>query len=450
VNVCSRQSALAAVVLSLAVILPRSVEAQSPAESAIEAADHLKRLQSSSVAHATQQRARAYHFGSQGAGSVFSNHTSHSNRLIPFYTFGRTIDPDAVTGVNSIYRDPERLKALYGFLPANTVNPEANYADQSDFGPLLSTAVKKGAKHLFIVWFDGLDWPTTQAAAVAKTGKIYTTGKGFGLAFQDENAGGSARFGYYVTAPTHDLNAPDLDAQTVSIPRSSITGGYDPLIAGPDPWTLGPLAAKASGYLKGQSANPTDRAGVSATGRLLHAYTDSAPSAAEFVSGKKAYNNGINVLDNGQFAPTIFHRLQGQGWKVGTVTSVPFDHASPAAMYAHNVHRDDYQDLAREMLGLPSIGQTSGRETAHPGLDVVIGTGFGQVASEKGLKAQGKNASRGNLYITDADRAAIDVRNGGRYVVAQTEPGTDGSKTLAAAAGRAIAGGHRLFGFFGS
>ena len=39
------------------------------------------------------------------------------------------------------------------------------------------------------------------------------------------------------------------------------------------------------------------------------------------------------------------------------MTSVPFDHASPAAMYAQNVHRDDYQDLARDMLGLPGIMQ---------------------------------------------------------------------------------------------
>ena len=32
---------------------------------------------------------RPYHFGSQGPGDVFSNHGSHSNRLIPFYTFGK-------------------------------------------------------------------------------------------------------------------------------------------------------------------------------------------------------------------------------------------------------------------------------------------------------------------------------------------------------------------------
>ena len=427
-----------------------ALAAASLAAAPDDASDHMKRLQTENVATARRKVDRPYHFGSQGPGGVFSNHTSHSNRLIPFYTFGRKIDPSAVTGANSVYRDADRLKALYGFLPENTLNPEAEYADQSDFAGLLADAVKKGAKHVFIVWFDGLDWPTTQAAAVAKTGRVYTGGKGSGLIFQDYTADGSARFGNYVTAPTHDKNAPDVDAQTVAIPPTALRGGYDARIAGPNAWTPGPLAAQAPGYLKGQAGDEKDKAGVKAAGRVPHAYTDSSTSAAEFISGKKAYNNGVNVLDDGTLAPTLFHSLQKQGWKVGTVTSVPFNHASPSAMYAHNVYRDDYQDLARDMLGLRSITQEDGKEPAHPGLDVVIGTGFGQEVHDKGLKAQGKNVRPGNLYLADADKAAIDVANGGKYVVAQTEPGAEGAATLAAAAGRAAAGGHRLFGFFGA
>ena len=412
--------------------------------------DPLKWFQTAHVADAGRKRDRVYHFGSQGNPGVFSNHASHSNRLIPFYTFGTKIEPGTVTGKNSVYRDAGRLQALYGFPPENTVNPDAEYADQSDFAGLLSAAVKNGAKHVFIVWFDGLDWPTTQAAAVAKSGTVYTEGKGAGLVFQDEAAGGSARFGFYVTAPTFDRNAPDLDAQAVTIPASSLKGGYDALIAGPTPWSLGRLGAQAPGYLKGQSAHAEDQAGVLAAGRVIHAYTDSSTSAAEFVSGKKAYNNGLNVLDDGKIVPTLFHTLQADGWKLGTVTSVPFDHASPAAMYAHNVHRDDYQDIAREMLGLRSIMQENGKEPPHPGLDVVIGTGFGQEANARGLNAQGKNAAAGNLYLADADGAAIDVAHGGRYVVVRTAPGVDGPKALADAAARARAAGGRLFGFFGS
>ncbi len=412
--------------------------------------DRLKVLQTANAATATQKIARPYHFGSQGTPGVFSNHTSHSNRLIPFYTFGRKLDPTEYTGANSPYRDAEKIRALYGFVPKNTLNPRAEYCDQSDFGRILASAVKRGVKHLFIVWFDGLDWPTTQAAAVAKTGKVYEAGKGSGLIFQDYDAERSAHFGFYVTSPTADANVPDVDAQTVTIPATSHRGGYDPEIAGPSPWALGPLGRNAPGYLKGQSGHQADKAGVLALGRAPHAYTDSSTSAAAFVSGKKAYNSSINVLDDGTLTPTLFHALQNAGWKVGTVTSVPFDHASPAAMYAHNVDRDDYQDLARDMLGLRSITQQTGKEPEHPGLDVVMGTGFGQTASEKGLLAQGKNSVKGGLYITDADKAAIDVTHGGNYVVAQTTPGTSAAKVLADAAERARSTHKRLFALFGS
>jgi alkaline phosphatase len=439
---------LAALATALALTLAAAA-AQDPTADA-DLNDRLKLFQTANVKSARQSIDRVYHFGSQGRPGPFSNHTTHSNRLIPVYAFGSKLDLGSVTGKNSVYRDAGRLKALYGFAPEHTVNPEADYADQSNLHAVMAGAAAGGVKHLFIVWFDGMDWPTTQAAAVARSGKVYTSGKGSGLVFQDYDARGTAKFGFVVTSPTHDRNEPDVDAQAVTIPATSSRGGYDARIAGPDPWTPGPLASKAPGYLKGQFGDARDRAGVKEAGGVPHAVTDSSCSAAEFVSGYKSYNNGVNVLDDGLFAPTLFHTLQEAGWKLGTVTSVPFDHASPSAMYAHNVHRDDYQDLARDMLGLRSVAQEDGKERAHPGLDVVIGTGSGQEASEKGIKSQGKNAVPGNLYITDADKAAIDVGRGGRYVVVETAPGVNGAKALSAAASRAAGGGHRLFGFFGA
>ena len=406
-------------------------------------------MQAEYVANASQKTARAYHFGSQGPGGVFSNHTSHSNRLVPVYLFGRKGDLKAVMGENSRYRDPEKIRQTYGFLPENTLNPRAVYADQSDLYRVQKEAIARGVKHLFIVWFDGLDWPTTQAAAIVKTGKVYTEGKGSGLIFQDYDAGGAAQYGFVVTSPTHDRNTPDVDAQTVVIPPDSLGGGYDAQIAGPNPWTLGPLGPQAPGYLKGSSANAADRAGVKAVGRVLHAYTDSSQSAGEMISGVKSYNNGVNVTDDGRMVTTLFHQLQDQGWKLGTVTSVPFDHVSPAVMYAQNVDRDDYQDLARAMLGLPGIMQEARKAPLHPGLDVVIGAGYGITSQAATMAPQGKNWVPGNIYIAGPDLAAIDVKNGGKYVVVHTEPGVDGGQALQQAADRAARDSARLFGFFG-
>ena len=212
-------SALARRVTGCALALTLTVASFSGQAMLGDEPDRLKELQTSYVANAGQKMARAYHFGSQGPGDVFSNHTSHTNRLVPVYVFGSEGRPGRCHGTRTAdIATRRRSRPLYGFLPENTVNPRAVYADQSDLYRVQKEAVARGVKHLFIVWFDGLDWPTTQAAAIVKTGKVYTEGKGSGLVFQDYDAGGTAQYGFVVTSPTHDQNRPDVDAQTVVIP----------------------------------------------------------------------------------------------------------------------------------------------------------------------------------------------------------------------------------------
>ncbi len=415
--------------------------------STTHASDPIRDMQADYVAHARDKATRAYHFGSQGPGDVFSNHTSHSNRLIPVYAFGNKVDLGSVTGANSLYRDEAKLRALYGFLPANTLNPEATYADQSDLYRVQKDAVERGVKHLFILWFDGMDWEVSRAAAVAKSGKVFDAGKGGGLTFLDGKPGRPSQFGHYVTSPTHDWKILDVDGQR---PPVWMGGGYDARIAGPDPWTLGPLGPLAPGYLKGMATTPAERAAILKAGRVPHAYTDSAPSAGEFATGVKSYNDSINVAEDGKFRPTLFNQLQSdRGWKVGTVTSVPFNHASPAAFYAHDVFRDDYQDLARDMFGLPSNTREKLGVPAYPGLDVVMGAGFGHATGPDDPVKQGKNLVAGNRFVTDADLHAIDARSGGPYVVAQRTAGEAGGEALKSAATRAAADHKRLFGFYG-
>ena len=87
------------------------------------------------------------------------------------------------------------------------------------------------------------------------------------------------------------------------------------------------------------------------------------------------------------------------------------------------------------------------------GYAVVIGTGHGELAPREALKDKrhrGSNALAGNLYITDADQAAIDIKNGGRYVVAETTPGINGAQALQTAAERAAREEDRLFGVYGT
>lgn len=356
---------------------------------------------------------------------VYSSWKTHSNRLIPAYTFG--VDLQTVAGKNSLYHDAAAIKKLYGYLPEKTVNPNAQYFDQTDIFRLQESAVSAGKKRVILFVFDGMDWQTTQAAAIAKLGRVaYHEGRGQGLRFLDYR-GTETDFGYFVTSPHNEGTSVNVDKQTVKNAGGKVQGGYDAALCGPAPWSK----ATDSDYPIGKSK------------QTVHAYTDSASSATSMTAGIKTYNAAINVDQTGAGVVPIARTLQEQGFAVGVVTSVPISHATPAAAYANNVHRNDYQDLTRDLIGRPSVFNSAGL----PGVDVLIGAGWG--IDEDKDAAQGKNYVPGNKYITAEDLAAIDVMNNGQYVVAERTSGAAGPEILNAAVTQAKKNQQRLFGFFG-
>lgn len=160
-------------------------------------------------------------------------------------------------------------------------------------------------------------------------------------------------------------------------------------------------------------------------------YPDSAATATAICSGVKTYNGSINVGPTGERVSTVAHEVQQDGWLVGAVSSVPISHATPASTYGHNVHRSDYQDITRDLLGLPSISHPDAPLT---GLDVLIGAGYGAERDED--RSQGENYVPGNRYLADKDLEAIDVTNGGKYRTVLPTPGVDGGTALREAANR--------------
>jgi alkaline phosphatase len=360
----------------------------------------------------------------------YSTWTSHSNRLIPVYTFG--IDTKPVCGENSLYRDAAKLTALYGGMPTETLNPGADYCDQTDVYRLQKLAAESGKKHIILLVFDGMDWWTTWAAANYKAGKVaYREGRGTGLNFQDyrgpKDAPVKTDFGYFVTSPFATGITLDVNKQTTKRGSKEVRGGYAFEVAGPTPWSI--------------SLDPEYPIGK---GKIKHPYTDSSASATSMTSGIKTYNEAINVTADGKQVDTIAHQLQKQGWSVGVVTSVPFSHATPACAYSHNVDRDDYQDLTRDLLGQPSISHP---KKPLPGVDLLFGGGYGE--KKETDAPQGKNFVPGNRYLTQADQSAVNARNGGKYTVAERTKGEAGKDVLNAAADDAIKNKTRLLGFFG-
>jgi alkaline phosphatase len=96
-------------------------------------------------------------------------------------------------------------------------------------------------------------------------------------------------------------------------------------------------------------------------------YTDSAAAATAMATGKKTYNNAINWSNRNQplRGKTIAEMAKSAGKSVGVVTTVPWSHATPAALGgAHNVTRNDYVGIAKEMLNVPYLDVIMG--AGHP------------------------------------------------------------------------------------
>ena len=380
------------------------------------------RSQASDVAH-WGHRPRRYTTWSQ-----------HSNRLIPVYTFG--ISLDALRERGSVYADRDRLATRYGYPPKGSLNLVAEYFDQTDLYELQQRAVEMGKTALIVMVFDGMDWQTTRAAAVyndpnrARLGgrSVYRSGRGSGLSFLDHR-GSVTDYGLVVTSAFGGGAKHDVDRQTVIDVRRDAAGGYDPNRGGAAAWD----GDSRRNYLLGE-----DRS-------MPHQVTDSAASATSIFSGRKTFNGSINVsVDGEEIVPIARDLQQQQGWKIGLVTSVPVSHATPAAAYANNVTRKDYQDISRDLVGLPSSFH---RDEPLPGVDVLIGGGVGEGKEADSL--QGMNFATGNTYFHEDDLRKVDVNNGGNYVVAKRADGKSGKKTLMRAARRAADEEQRLIGFFG-
>lgn len=398
--------------------------------SSLFAQDHIAEIQKTAIA---EGKSPVAHWGIDPEN--YTLWRTHSNRLIPVYTYGTLnagegIDLRSYTGKNSAYRSEQKLKEIYGRVPEDTVCESATWLDQTNIADLQRAAFKAGKKHIFLVVFDGMDWQTTQAAAIYNQKAImYEAGRGSGTFFQRYKASGTTQYGFMVTSPHNDGTKTDVNAQTVTNPGGTGFGGYDPKAGGYAPWDQ----PSDPGYLLGKPESGTTR----------HVYTDSASSATSMTAGFKTYNNAITVGPNGEKLSAIAHEVQEAGWAIGAVSSVPISHATPACAYAHNVSRKDYQDISRDLLGLPSVSHP----TPLPGMDVVIGGGYGSVKKQDA--AQGENFEPGNFYLADSDFQRASLEEGGRYVAVQSEQGQVGAAQLMKAARKAAKGNHRLLGFYG-
>jgi len=179
---------------------------------------------------------------------------------------------------------------------------------------------------------------------------------------------------------------------------------YDPARA----WDSTPAAGEAGGY----------RYYFEGYRWLRHA-SDSANTATTLVSGIKTYVGAINVDGDGEpIEETLAWLADRQGKRVGAVTTVPLNHATPAAAGgAHNESRRNYCEIAWEML-------------TNPTLDLIVGAGnpdFDNNGEPVGDPERKLYRDVGDKAIWDALSGHAPFREGDPVCLPAGEAGGDSS-----------------------
>lgn len=90
--------------------------------------------------------------------------------------------------------------------------------------------------------------------------------------------------------------------------------------------------------------------GLQTTYSLSSNITCSAAAGTAIACGVKTKANYIAIDESGtKHVESIATKLQKQGYKIGILTSVSIDHATPAVFYAHDTSRNSYHSIAMQL-----------------------------------------------------------------------------------------------------
>lgn len=272
------------------------------------------------------------------------------------------------------------------------------------------------AKHVILFVGDGMQLEHEIAAS------RYLFGRDTELSFQ--------KLFYKGYVATWDVTTYNRYALAAGLPTYTPTGfnptvGYDPLKGGFKPYPAQTSHIDDAYFLTKLSLNPTDT-----PDKFKYPATDSASAASAWATGVKTDDGNIAWAPGdpaGGALKTIAELLREQkGFSIGVVSTVPFTHATPAAHVSHNVSRNNYTQIATEII-----------RTVQP--EVVIGGGY-----------PGQGGTGRFNYLGEADYIFLKSSDPANpYLFVERESGVDGSVSLLEAAHDAAEQGKKLFGLFG-
>lgn len=149
---------------------------------------------------------------------------------------------------------------------------------------------------------------------------------------------------------------------------------------------------------------------------------DSASTATSISTGNKTHSGTINMDTSKTIKyETIAEKLKKQlGYKIGVLSTVNLNHATPAAFYAHQASRNDYYEIGEELVssdfdyfaggGLKKVtGNNKDKENLY---DLAKASGYNVITTQseaEALKPQDGKTIVIAEHLADSDALAYDM-----------------------------------------
>ncbi|MBN1864603.1 MAG: alkaline phosphatase [Victivallales bacterium] len=127
--------------------------------------------------------------------------------------------------------------------------------------------------------------------------------------------------------------------------------------------------------------------------------TDSAAAATAMACGFRTNNGMLGMDPDGNAVPPITSIAHQNGWKIGIISSVSLDHATPAGFYAHDESRGNYGAIAQmladslfEFFGGGGLSGQKGLDSKEDNLQRAIRKGFTVARTREQLESLPKGS----------------------------------------------------------
>lgn len=167
---------------------------------------------------------------------------------------------------------------------------------------------------------------------------------------------------------------------------------------------------------KGLAINSMPHHALTTTRSANSFITDSAASGTAIACGSKTNNGMIGMDPKGGRLKSVAEVARDSGRKVGILTSVTLNHATPAAFYGHNRSRGNYYDLGLDLVesgfdffGGGGIAECDNKKAkSYKGDIYEIAEGRGYTVVRKDMKALAAlKPGCGKVIATGADGALM-------------------------------------------